>query len=196
MRARRSSCTSLRGVLLVVLIGVSTAASASAATSPEAVRACVEDNLARYSDPANAVRAQYADIEATCRSAIETGDVVVEFAGDGEDDESGGGATSGRAADAPADPRPESTGPARNSPRPAPAEESTGGGGPDVRDPAPTRTTSAALVVRSAASGTADAGDVLPPARGDGPAWLFMILGAGGALVLGAAVIAVRRRLN
>jgi hypothetical protein len=189
---RRARLRASAALLLAVLAIPPTA---GAAPTPEEVRACVEGNLARYSDPSTAVAAQYADIETTCRTALEDGSVTVDFApgGDTRDDEaaaspgSTGGADGGGAT-----PEPSSSGASSGSEGSAGAAT---GGAPSA--PAGAEAPGATDVVAEAiANADAGAGSPLPSSVTDGPGWMLGLLGGAALLVAGAAALAVRRRLN
>ncbi len=89
-------------------MGAAAAVPASAA-HPDDVRACVARNLVKYSSPDRAAVAQYVDIEAACRAALDgeaTGGIVIAggggaggpdapAAGGGDDGAAGGGTAGG-----------------------------------------------------------------------------------------------------
>lgn len=191
-RAMARSCAAL----LLALIAVP--AAAGAAPTPEEVRACVEGNLARYSDPSTAVAAQYADAEATCIAALEGGGVTVEFepgaTSDGDETTGGGGGSAGGSDGGSA--APESSPPDAVSG----AGSATGTGAnasAEASSPTAAEAAGAAdLVAEAIADADAGAGSPLPSSVTDGPGWMLALLGGAALLVGGAAVLAVRRRLN
>ncbi|MGE3795666.1 MAG: hypothetical protein AB7I38_17320 [Dehalococcoidia bacterium] len=110
--------------VLVMVVAVRPAAGATAAD----VRDCVIRNLVKYSDPDRAAVAQYVDIEAACRAALDdraTGGIVIS---------DGGGSAAGDARDgSPAEPTTGGDG----SASPASGDTSGPSAGGDAEGPAP-----------------------------------------------------------
>lgn len=194
----------LRMIASVVVAIAATALPALAAgATPEAIRACVERNLVRYTAPGSAVVAQYTDLETACIAALDGSAVGVEFTPDSGDsqagsEEGGGGASAdgtGGASGEPGSPAPGTTGepgaaPARgdsNQPTDArPSSEAAPGSTPSTTE----------LVRRSANQVDASAGSPLPGTLSDLPAWLWVVLAAVAALMAAGVAVGVRRRLR
>lgn len=177
----------LVGALVALVSAVGTSA---AAPSPEAVRSCIEGNLVRYSDPATAVAAQYADIETACRAGLEDGSVTAEFEPEGAP--AARPTTTDRPADPPEEdpagtPGPSQPGRAAQSPSTAPG-----------RSPEPAATPAAAspnrLVAESLAGGEAGAGAPVPATLSGGSMGMTLLFGGIVLTILGAVVVAIRRR--
>lgn len=181
-------------VCALALVGAGLPASAGAAPSPEDVRACVEGNLARYSDPSTAVGAQYSDIETTCRAGLEDGSISVQLdpaassdpqaAAAGEAGTTTSGTDGATAATTPA------TGSAGNTPA---AGDPTAGA---TSEPIAADAASEQLVAKAIAEGDAGAASPLPSSLSGGSAWMIVLLAGAAVAVIGAAALAVRRRLS
>ena len=180
-------------VCALALVGAAAPATVGAAPSPEDVRACVEGNLARYSDPSTAVGAQYSDIETTCRAGLEDGSISVQFDPAVSDDPQGAaageaGTTTPGTNGGTTVPTP-STGSAADTP-------DAGGATAATSKPISADATSEELVAEAIAEGDADAGSPLPSSLSGGSAWMIVLLGGAAVAVIGAAALAVRRRLS
>ena len=185
-----------RATLLLALALVALPQSAAGAT-PEAVRACVERNLPKYLNPGSAVVAQYADIQTSCQAALDDGSVSVQFkpaAGiQGEQDPvalSGGGSGGDPGAT-------EGSGSQTREPPSSRSGTSTDPGASERRPgaaPRPTERVSNAYVVEAIEA--SDAASPFPASIDGGPTWMYALLGGGACLIIGAAAMAVRRRLN
>ncbi len=179
------------GIVVALIIATPPAALAQSDPSPEAIRACVERNLVKYTNPDTAVVAQYADIETTCRAALGNGDVSVQFDPSGPADgqaNGGSGPRDDQAAGTPsAEPRASgSSGPPNGVPN-----------SPSPGRPSATQTSSSAsLVAEAIAKADASAGSPLPSSIADVPARIYIPLGAAATLIVGAAGVALRRRFS
>ena len=157
------------------------------APSAAAVRACVELNLPRYSNPGTAVVAQYSDIETTCRAALEDGDRLGPVRSAVGRDRSGGAGTaspeggtgSGGGTTSPPLRGGSATSLQRQPPArrpPARARHEPPGDEPATTDSSAStpRPTSAPVVAKAIASADAGAGSPLPSSLAGGPAWLLI----------------------
>ena len=176
---------------LALLVAVVAPSAALAAPSPE-VRDCIERNLPRYTNPGSAVVAQYADAETLCQAFVEGGASVQFDPGPGDDDadpvagSSGQGTTDGGTpSDSPGPGGGATTSPGRTATPAAPAAGAPAG------TPAPTAAT---LVRGTIATADAGAGSPLPSSVSDGPIWLIVLLAGAGVAIVGAGVVAARRR--
>ena len=196
-----------RAVSVAVLIALSAASAGSAQpprpkpVSEAAVRACVRDNLVRYSTPDRADLVQYVDIAAACRSALageQDTQVAITPLG-------GNRAAARRAASSRARAGTNST----PSPAGGTVTRSSGNRAPAVRGGAtrrvratrkerarPRRQGASALpTVRSALDRTERGGPIAESLSGF-PGWLAAIVGAAGLVALAGVVVEVRRRLR
>lgn len=178
-------------LLTAALISGAAVAVPAMAAHPDDVRRCVAQNLVKYSAPDRAAVAQYVDVEAACRAALDgeaTGGIVI-----AADPQAAPGARGGTGAD----------GASADSDAGAPA---AGGGGSDGdgdgRGEASSGRPPAASGSPSSADGAADQPEILArslrldsaEAGGPGlfsgtPAWLLAVIGAVVAAGLAATAI-------
>lgn len=185
----------IRGhVVWLALVALLAAPALAMSATPEQIRECVERNLVKYSGPANAVAAQYADLETACIAALDGTGPSVGFTPDA------GGAPATAAA-------PGGTGASPAEPEPAASPGSGSGRTPDVggpppaapapdrADPGDTADASASDLVGVLADSDPDTGSPVGGA-GDLPGWLIVVLVAVGASALAVAGLQVLRRLR
>ena len=196
MRRRSVNLASMAAAVLLIA-GLATAAWA--APSAADIRACVERNGARYTNPGSAVDAQYSDAETACRSALEEG-ATAQFTPDGGGDRSTGAAAPSNSSGGgpPAD---DGTPGAATAPGAPASGGATAGLGRCARGqgeaPAPSAQAAAVRAVEGSAAGAGGgAGSPIPVSLTDGPPWFAALLAGAAVLILGAVGVAVRRRAN
>ena len=196
-RSRIALVTSL-GLLAFALLVPQAAMGQKPPPSEQAVRACVEENLARYSSPDEAAVAQYLDLEAACRAALagdDDVDVQVTPLGARNPESRAGarsdlrvrGARRGRSAPPRLRSRPART----RSSRPIARMETT-----ERNEVASPDERTSAGDVRRAIDDATEAGPPAPGGLSGAPRWLLALLGGLGLLVLAALALRLRRRTN
>lgn len=181
----------------VIVAGAVGASSAVGATEPPSVRACIERNLIRYSDPASAVVVQYADIEAQCRAAIDGNGITSSFtpaggAGATGSGSTGDGTTGTGGSSSPASGGTAGTGPTSDGTGSAPGASGAPSNG--SAGAAPRRGASASAAVSAAAAGEASSTAAVAVPAGDSPWWMILLGAALAALVAGGAFVTLRQR--
>jgi hypothetical protein len=189
---------------LLAALGLLALAQVAVAIDKDALAACIARNSVKYSDPGSAAVAQYVDVEAACRAALDdTDESGFIIAGDDGDAPGSGAAPAGGGG--------EGSGAAPAQPGGSGGDQAPAGGsgddgaqtGDDGAAAAEPATPAAEAQDQASAEGVAGAGPtavVIPAsASTDGPfagmpVWLVILVGAGIVAIVGVTVLDLRRR--